>query len=166
MKNTATITFTDFLKTFPRVNLPVVLTEEAQSVFSKENTPLSKSMIEEFIVPIDEEIDEFTEYIPCFRIPKTGNFNAIVFWKAGLMNYQYILATFDKKGKLIEKKSIAGTEVKNDSLLRTVATIKEDWTIPTVIGVASIDRTTKYDPATSLTSTLQLNLNGTISTID
>ena len=166
MKKIATITFTDFLKVFPRVKLPVVLTEEAQSVFSKENQPLSKLMIEKFIVPIDEEIDEFTEYIPCFRIPKTGKFNAIVFWKAGLMNYQYILATFDKKGKLIDKKTIAGTEVKNDSLLRTVATIKEDWTIPAVVGVAAVSNDTKYDPATTLTSAFELDTDGTILVVD
>lgn len=162
MKKTPTITFTDFLNSFPEVELPVVLTEDAQAVFSKENNPLSNRVIEEFIIPIDDEIDEFTEYVPCFRIAKTHNFHAIVFWKGGLMNYQYFLATFDKKGNLIEKQMIAGTQVKGDSLLRTVATIEEDWTIASVVGVASAKDALSYDPSTTLDSTLELLPDGKI----
>ena len=162
-----TIDFSDFVKKFPRVDLPVTLTEDTQMIFSKKNNPLPKQMIEEFIIPIEDDmVDEFTEYVPCFRISKTKNFHAIIYWKAGLMTYQYLLATFDKKGNLIEKKVIAGTEVKKDALKRTIATIKEDWTIPVVEGVAPANDDQRYDPATSLASTLQLLPDGTIETID
>ena len=162
-----TIDFSDFVKKFPRVDLPVTLTEDTQMIFSKKNNPLPKQMIEEFIIPIEDDmVDEFTEYVPCFRISKTKNFHAIIYWKAGLMTYQYYLVTFDKKGNLIEKRVIAGTEVKKDALRRTIATIKEDWTIPVVEGVAPADDDQKYDPATSLASTLQLQPNGEIIIID
>ena len=162
MKKAPTVTFADFLNSFPEVDLPIVLTEDAQAVFSKENTPLTKIMVEQFIVPMDNEIDEFTEYVPCCRIPKTYDFHAIVLWKGGLMNYEYFLITFDKKGNLIEKKMIAGTQVKGDSLLRTVATIEEDWTIASVVGVASAKDALAYDPATTLDSTLELLPDGKI----
>lgn len=162
MNKVPKLTFTDFLNAFPETELPVVLTEDAQTVFSKENTPLSTLAIEQFIIPLENEIDEFTEYVPCFRIPKTHDFHAIVLWKGGLMNYQFFLMTFDKKGSLIEKKMIAGTQVKGDSLLRTVATIEEDWTISSVAGVASTKDALAYDPATSLDSTLELLADGQI----
>ena len=163
MNKIAEISFQDFINAFPETELPIDLTEDTQSVFSKENKPLSKQMIEEFIVPIDDAIDEFTEYIPCFRFPRTKDFHAIVLWKAGLMNYEYFIITFDKKGNLIEKKMVAGTQVKGDALLRTVTTIKEDWTIASVVGVVSANDDLAYDPATSLDSMLELTQDGRIS---
>ena len=162
MKKAPELTFTDFTEAFPEVDLPITLTEDAQAVFSKENTPLSKLMIEQFIVPLDDAIDEFTEYVPCFRIPKTHQFHALVYWKGGLMNYQFFLVTFDKKGNLIQKQAIAGTQVKADSLLRTIATIEEDWTIASVVGVASANDDLAYDPATTLDSTLEILPDGKI----
>ena len=162
MRKNPTVSFNHFIDSFPELNLPVVLTEDAQAVFSKENLPLSKTLIEQFIIPLDNEIDEFTEYVPCFRVPKTFDFHAIVLWKGGLMNYQFFLITFDKKGQLIQKESIAGTQVKGDSLLRTVATIEEDWTIASVVGVASTHDVLSYDPATTLDSTLELLPDGRI----
>jgi hypothetical protein len=165
MDKIAEITFQDFINAFPETELPIDLTEDTQSVFSKENRPLSKQMIEEYIVPIDDSIDEFTEYIPCFRIPRTKDFHAIVLWKAGLMNYEYFVLTFDKKGSLIEKKMIAGTQVKGDALLRTVTTIKKDWTIASVVGVVAANDDLAYDPATSLDSILELTPEGRISNL-
>lgn len=162
MNKRAKLSFQDFLNAFPEAELPVDLTEETRSIFGKENKPLAKRVIEEFIVPIDNDIDEFTEYIPCFKIPRTGDFHAVVLWKAGLMNYEYFIITFDKKGNLIEKKMIAGTQVKGDALLRTVTTIKEDWTIASVVGVVSANDDLAYDPATSLDSMLELTPEGKI----
>lgn len=165
MKKIPDLTFIDFLEAFPEVELPIALTEDAQAVFSNENKPLSKLMIEEFIVPMDNAIDEFTEYVPCFRIPQTHDFHAIVYWKGGLLNYEYFLITFDKRGNLIKKKMVAGTQVKGDALLRTVATIKEDWTIASVVGVASAKDSLAYDASTTLDSTLELLADGQIITL-
>ena len=89
--------------------------------------------------------------------------HAIVLWKAGLLNYEYFIITFDKKGNLIEKKMVAGTQVKGDALLRTVTTIKEDWTIASVVGVVAANDDLAYDPATSLDSILELTQDGKIS---
>ncbi|MFT7452566.1 MAG: hypothetical protein ACI9VN_003301, partial [Patescibacteria group bacterium] len=85
-------TFKDFLQKFPKISLPVTLTEDSHHDFSKTNDPIPALMVEEFLMKLEtEEVDEFTEYIPCFRIPKTDGFTAIVYFKAGLLNYEYNL---------------------------------------------------------------------------
>ena len=166
MKKIPTLTFDHFLEKFPEVELPVVLSEEAQTVFSKENSPLPKPLIEQFIIPLEEDIDEYTEFVPCFSIPNTSNFHAVVYWKAGLLSYEYILISFDKNGKLIDKQAIAGTQAKGDSLLRTIATIEEDWMIMSVIGVASANENHTYDPSTSLAANYELLPDGKIISLN
>ena len=101
-------TFKDFLSKFPEIALPVTLTEESHHHFSRTNDPLPAVMIEQFLLHIEtEQVDEFTEYIPCFRIPETDGFHAIVYWKAGLMTYEYTMLTFNKDGISIDKRVIA-----------------------------------------------------------
>jgi hypothetical protein len=63
--------------------------------------------------------------VPCFRVADTKEFYALVYWKAELMSYQYILVTFDKWGQLIGKKAIAGTFSDGMQLTQSVATINE-----------------------------------------
>ena len=60
---------------------------------------------------------------------------------------------------------VAGTQVKGDALLRTVTTIKKDWTIASVVGVVSANDDLAYDPATSLDSILELTQDGKISNL-
>ncbi len=155
-------TFKDFLKKFPEVTLPITLTEESHHEFSRTNDPLTADMVARFISPLEtEETDEFTEYIPCFSIPNTFDFYAIVYWKAGLMNYEYIMVTFDKKEVSINKKIIAGTKVEGDQLQRTVATIEDDWIIYCVRGVAPVNEPI-YDSSTSESLHLELLASGEI----
>ena len=98
MKQTPQVNFEEFIASFPIVELPVTLTEDASQTFSAENKPFSQAILEQYLIPLEaDEHDEFTEYLPCFAIPETHQFFAIVYWKAGLMNYQYILATFSLK---------------------------------------------------------------------
>ena len=92
-------------------------------------------MIEQYITPIEtEEEDEYTEYVPCFSIPETHEFFAVVYWKGALMNYQYILATFSKKGELIDRRVIGGTFSDGEMLVKSVVTIEDDWIIYVVSG--------------------------------
>ena len=162
MKKSNPILFDHFLKKFPEVQLPVVITEDAQHDFSKNNDPLPLQMIEQFIVPIEgSPLDEFTEYVPCFQVSDAEEFSAIVYWKAGLLNYQFVIATFDKKGNFIDKSIIAGTKAVGDSLVRSVATIDEDWIIYVMAGVAS-SNDQHYDPSNSKSFHLELLDNGKI----
>jgi len=129
------VNFSSFLKMFPEVDLPITLTDDLHHVFSKNNDPLPSAMIQAFMLDDEEEQpDEFTEYIACFRFPKTEKFHAILYWKAELLTYEYVLVTYDKKGSQISKRLVAGTKAIGEMLERTVATIDEDWIIHSVVG--------------------------------
>ncbi|PHN05354.1 hypothetical protein [Flavilitoribacter nigricans] len=121
------VSFQHFLEKFPEVELPITLGEDTHHAFSQKNDPIPPLMIEQFILPLEEEeSDEFTEFIACFRMPAQKEYQAIVYWKAGLLNYQYMLATFGKDEKLIDKRVIGGTYYDGEQLTQSVATIKED----------------------------------------
>lgn len=158
------VQFKHFLAQFPELELPITLSDEAQHTFSQENNPLHRLMIEQYIVPLEDvEVDEFTEFVPCFRIPETHDFHAIVYWKAELMSYQYALVTFDKKGNFINKRVLAGTYFDGDKVTKSVATIEEDWTIHIVSGQIAAARENLYDAASSAAFDLELLPDGTIA---
>lgn len=128
------MTFDQFLDTFPEVNLPVSITEESAVTFGRENPPLTERALREFILPLEEGADEFTEFIPGFRIAGLKDFHAVVYWKAGLLSYQYVIVTFEKGGKPIDRQVIAGTFSDGRVITRSVARIDDDWTIYIVSG--------------------------------
>jgi len=157
------ISFQHFLEKFPEVQLPITLGEDSHHAFSKRNDPLSPLMIEQFIEPIEEkEHDEFTEFIPCLRIPKTDDFHAIIYWRAMLLSYEYTLATFSKKGELIEDRVIAGTFSNGDLLVSSVANIEDDWMIYIVSGKSKADKQDSFDPKNTTATTLELLPEGNI----
>jgi hypothetical protein len=155
--------FHEFLAKFPPIPMPVTLGEDTHHVFGLENQPLSDALIAQFIHPTEKVVadDEFTEYIPCFSIDNTEQFIAVVWWKAELMNYEYVLATFTDKGELISREVIAGTRVQDGVVIRAVAFINEEWEI-TVGEGASPDGNTVFDPSTSRSRHLEILVNGQI----
>lgn len=156
------INFDFFLGKFPELELPITIAEQTHIDFSRNNEPLNPLMIQQFLVPLeDKPIDEYSEFIACFRIPQTIEFQAIVYWRAGLMDYQYNLVTFTKKGILIDKRVIAGTFSDGEMLTRSVATIDEDWVISVVSGQVASSETT-YDASTSRIYKLELLPDGKI----
>ncbi|MCO6493984.1 MAG: hypothetical protein J5I98_36530 [Phaeodactylibacter sp.] len=159
------VSFSHFLEKFPEVELPVTLAEEAHHAFSLRNDPLPPMMIEQFILPLEErEMDDYTEFVPCMKIPETHDFHAIIYWRAGLMNYQYTLACFTKKGELIDKRVIAGTFSDGHTLTNSVATIDEDWTISIVSGQTRSGEK-DYDASSSTAYQLELLPEGQIVNI-
>ncbi len=156
------VSFSSFLKMYPEVELPITLTDDLHHVFSKNNDPLPAAMIQTYMLEEDEQPDEFTEYIACFRFPKTDKFNAILYWKAELLTYEYILVTYDKKGSQISKRVVAGTKVIDNALERTVATIEEDWIIHCIRGVAPADENKAFDPSSSQSLSLEILATGEI----
>jgi hypothetical protein len=120
-------------------------------------------MIEQFIHPVvgTEMDDEFTEYVPCFALDNTQNFIALVWWKAELLNYEYILATFTAKGQLIDKQIIAYTRVGDGKIARAVVTINEEWELTIGEGISS-DGNQLFDPTTSSTRFLEIMATGEI----
>jgi hypothetical protein len=157
--------FTDFLSKFPEIELPVSLTEEARHLFSLQNKPIPDELIQAFILPAEDEApDEFSEFMACFRLPGTGAFHALVFWRAGLMNYQYKLITFDKKGDFIDKRVIAGTFAEDNIVTQSIATIKENFQIIIASG-QNEDKEELFDGGSSTTYILEIMLDGTIKNL-
>ena len=155
--------FQQFLDLFPEIELPITLNNEIHHTFSQQNDVIPQNIIQRLLVSLGEsEIDPFTEYIACFRIPDTHDFQAVVFWRADLLNYTYYLTTFSNIGQLIDCKPIAGLEVlENDILLQRIATIEEDWTIQIVEGEAKAD-SLEYNPASSQIIDMELLSEGDI----
>ena len=158
------ITFQQFLYLFPEMELPITLTTDTHHTFSQTNQPLPYAAIEAYI--LENEVtseDEFTEFVPCFRLPKTIDFHAIVFWKAALLTYEYYMMTFDKKGNFIDKRKIGGTKTEGNTLVQSVVTIEDDWIIYVVEGGATLhEKNAFYNAASSKTYNLELLATGKI----
>ncbi|MCB0653778.1 MAG: hypothetical protein KDC85_21050 [Saprospiraceae bacterium] len=154
--------FTEFIGIFPEIELPVSLTEEARHLFSLKNKPIPDELIDSFILPHDDEpVDEFTEFMACFRIPGTGAFHALVYWRAGLLNYQFHLITFDKKGEFIDKRVIAGTYSDGETVTQSIATIGDNLKIIIASGQSAVSEDL-FEAATSTTYILEILLDGGI----
>ena len=134
------VTFEDFYEVFPVIDLPVSLGDADHHIFSGQNKPLSQSMIEEFIIPNEkEEVDEFTEFVPCFRIPDQKNFKGLVYWRAKLLDYHYILATFDNNGNVVASSHIAGMRTDGKNIARLVAGVNANLEIDMIVGKDEIN---------------------------
>lgn len=159
------VNFDHFLKKFPEIELPITLNDEIHREFSQNNDPLNSTIIRQFIHPMEESVpDELTEFIACFRLPQTYEFHAIVYWKAGLMNYQYTMATFTKKGEFIDKRVIGGTFSDGKLLTQSIATIDEDWIITIASGQNTVGQS-GYNASSSTAYQLELLPEGKIINI-
>ncbi len=156
------LSFSQFLDYFPEVALPISLTDESSRDFSRHNDPLPQPVIDRFIRPLEQDWDELTEVVPCFRIPDTYGFYAIIYWRADLMRYQYVIATFTKEGELIGRQVIAGTISDGDTLVNSVAVIEEDWEILVLTGKTSAEGAARYEARSSMTTKLELLPDGRI----
>ena len=126
--------FETFLSYFPEIDPPVTLTDESIDHISLTNDPLPDPLIYEFIKKWDTaEDDEFTEYVPCFKW-KLEKIHCIIYWKAGLLKYEYFLVTTDLKGEMIAKKSLCGTIVEGEIIKKSVARIEDENIINIVAG--------------------------------
>ncbi len=148
------------LQYFPEKELPVFISDEHISIYETENETFPKAFVDEIILEWENAIDEFTEFIPCFRLPKEENFNAILYWKGGLLKYEFILATIDKNGGLISKKSIANTIVNGNIISRSVASIESDLIINIIAGQTIVGF--EYDPTMSKAFTMEILHSGQI----
>ena len=155
--------FDSFVGKFPEIALPITIREDAHHDF-EHNSPLSDEMIASFISRYEATVvDEFTEYVACFSIPKVPKqaYQALVYWKAALLQYDYVLATYSSDGNMIDKKAIAGTKVMmGDEVLHTLATIDEKLTI--FVAMGAITEGGEYDPNATKTHRFEILENGRI----
>ena len=128
--------FKQLLTFFPEIELPISLTSDIHHVFSKENKPLPEKLIQEFFTVIDQPLGEFEEYVACFQLPQSEHYCALVYWRADLMTYQYVLVTFNELGEMVASQIIAGTKSNGETVLKRVATFDEEGVIYVAEGVA------------------------------
>jgi hypothetical protein len=157
----------EFLDFFPVVELPVTITADLHHTFSQRNEPFPRTVIDQYLVPLEYgEVDELTEFVPCFRLPNTFNMHAIVYWKASLMQYEYVLVSISEQGTVIDKKVIAGTSTDGDSLTTSVTTIEDDFEILILSGHTQEDDFAKFTGANSKAARFELLPEGQIVSLD
>lgn len=119
---------------FPETELPIIVSEDYLSDYETNADPFPQVFIDEVLLEWEKDADEFTEFIPCFRLPKEEKFNTVVYWKGALLRYDFIMVTLDKNGELINKKSIASTIVNDNVIKKSVASIEPDLIINIIAG--------------------------------
>jgi hypothetical protein len=151
-----------FLSFFPEVAPPITLTDESIDHISANNDALPFPLIDLFLLKWEGvEIDEFTEYVPCFKFPKIGNITCLVYWKAALLRYDFNMVTIDEKGNLIALKPLCGTIVEDDIIKKSVASIDEDFIIHIVAGAHKTNNS-DYDGSYSQSFSMEVMANGEI----
>ena len=128
------INFANFLTLFPAIELPVNLSSELTRSITEIQFPLKEEFAVRFLLQEDEWLDDYTEFMPCFQLPKLSNFYALVFWKASLLGNGYHLMTFNGKGEKIDYCALAGTRYEDNEIIQTVCSIQTNFTISQVLG--------------------------------
>lgn len=153
----------NFISRFPRVELPVTLSEDTEEEFYTRHDPLPMPLVVKYLDVFfpPEKIDEFTEFVPCFKLQGTKKFHAMVLWVAGLRTKQFFLITYSTKGKPLHCKAIAGYSFSGKTITRMVARLEEDWKIYLVAGQIE---DSEEDPSgkETISTVLELNEEGSI----
>lgn len=152
--------FKAFLGHFSVADLPITFSDDNVPVFSRMNPPLSEGLIRKFVL-FGDESDELTEYVPCCRIPDTGDIHAVVYWRGRLLEYDYVLHTYNKNGVPVAVKIIAGIRSDGANVKRSVAIIDEDWIIHIVAG-EQVHSEPIYNPLKSQAMSMELLASGEI----
>lgn len=158
IKKSKPVSTTELLQFFPEVELPVVFSDETLSVFSNENDPLPNHILQTVITEIEGDIDEYTEYIPCAKIDTTDDYIAVVYWKGGLLKYEFVLITLDARSAipaLISRKVIASTISDNEVIKKSVASIDSDMIVHIIAGENLIDSEYSADHSQAFTMEIQ-----------
>jgi len=152
----------DLLIFFPEVELPIEVTEDLVMTADSVNKVLPAAIIEQYIVTWEggEEFDEYTEFVPILRIRDAEEFYALIYWKGGLMKYEYILVTLDKDGNFITRKPIASTLSDGKTVKKSVAKIDEDMIIHIMAGENEVNG--KYDPSRSQAFNMEILFSGDV----
>ena len=137
MKNVPTASFAEFIDFFPPLKPPFSLLPDISQIPS-DTLPLPGHLLESYILPFEgDEVDEYTEYIPYAHISGLKDFYAVIYWKAGVMQYEFILATYTGDGKPLSHAIIGGLKSEEEGLLHSVAVVHPDLSITIAEGVAT-----------------------------
>lgn len=154
-------TFKQFLDRFPVVTLPLHLNEDSHHLFSTTNLPLSHELVATYILPAEgkEDFGEFTEVVACCQLPKLGDFHALIYWLADLLDYRYKLITFSPKGQLIDRCELSGMRYEGERLFQSVTTIEADGSIIIAEGWSKSDGS-DFKASDSKAQSIEINADG------
>lgn len=139
MNRLPTAQFAEFIDFFPPLELPLSLLPDLSQIPS-DPLPLPGVLQDAYILPFEsDEMDEFTEYIPYGRIVGTKDYYAMIYWKAGVMRYEFILGTYSKEGDPLSHAIVGGLRYEEEGVLHSVAVIHEDLSITIAEGIAEAD---------------------------
>ena len=139
MKKRPEAQFAEFIDFFPALELPVSLLPDTGQIPS-DPLPLPGLLQDRFILPFEsDEVDEFTEYIPYGRLAGMRDFEAVIYWKAGVLRYEYILATYSLQGEPLSHAIVGGLRYEEEGVLHSVAVIHPDLSIIIAEGMAQTD---------------------------
>ncbi len=128
--------FEEYLGFFTPLDLPFSLLPDLEQIPS-DPEPLPGTLQEAFILPFEgDEVDEYTEYIPFGRIAGTKEYHALIYWKAGVLRYEYILATYSTGGTPLSHAIVGGLRYEEEGTLHSVGVVHEDLTITIAEGLA------------------------------
>lgn len=159
MKKKLPLHLEELLEFFPPILPPITLSEEIAYKFSKENKPLPEKIIAETFSKW-ETLDKYAEIIPCCQLELEESYFALIYWKGGLLTYEYKLVTMSEQGEVIDFKVVAGTVSNGVTVKSSVATIDEDNCIYTMVGETEGSR--NFDPSQSTAFKFELLPDGKI----
>lgn len=160
-KEQSKMSFQDFLDYFPEVDLPVTFSEDTLADFSRTNRPFNQEAIYEYLAKWEKEMDEFTEFVPCISLPANENYIGVIYWKGTLLKYEFILATFEKNGDLIERKAISSTLLDSEGVKKSMAHLTEDLIIHIIAGAIEGNQT-NYQASSSQAFSMEILPSGEI----
>jgi hypothetical protein len=150
-----------FLQYFPEVSLPVNLTFDSHRAFGRDDKPLPELLGARFFTRWEEEVpDDYTEFLPGFQF-RSGPHKALVYWKAALLYYAYVLVLLDPKGALLDRLELAVTSAGEEGIRQGAALIQSDGTIHTVESARAEDNP-MGDPQHTITERWTINKEGRI----
>lgn len=153
--------FEYFLSFFPEAELPVNLSSEYFSMFGTLNKPVPELLANKYLESDSTEMaDDYTEIVPCFSLPETENFKGVVYLKISLLNYDFLLHTFDNAGRTIAFRIISSLTSNGTEVHEKAALIDEMLSI--WIMEADTDESNNFDPANSKFISFQINDKGEI----
>lgn len=139
MKRLPTAQFAEFIEFFPALELPLSLLPDISQI-PVDPLPLPEVLQDAYILPFEsDEVDEFTEYVPYGRLAGTKDYHAMIYWKAGVLRYEYILATYSIEGDPLSHAIVGGLRYEEEGILHSVAVIHEDMSIIIAEGIAETD---------------------------
>jgi len=162
VKRLPTAQFAEFIEFFPPLELPLSLLPDMSQIPS-DPLPLPGVLQDAYILPFEsDEVDEFTEYVPYGRIAGTKDYYAMIYWKAGVLRYEFILATYTAEGEPLSHAIVGGLRYEEEGILHSVAVINEDMSIVIAEGMAQTDEA-GMDPEQTQTYQMEILPTGVIT---